>query len=558
MRLRWCCAALALLAALVWGAPALSAQGKDPRDTLTVTATVSPEGMAVPVEAKVFITLVNSATEPISDIRILSTDGTLIKDVGELSGAGRSSEVFSETLVPTANQLGAGGVEYQIYYTLDKGKPSELRRKITKMAEIERLQAEPNLEFTRKPSATYAQAGGEITITYRLRNTGNVPLTDMVLSDELCGEIDRVESLSPGKKTTFTKSVTIDGNAESRPSVSYIYPGADTPLTKKLDPVTIYKADELLEARIDADRVTVSPGEVVKLQLKLSNRGNVTYDKLEIRDQALGTLGTLPGELKPGEDFWFVKRVNLKSTTTFLFTASGKSQSGAPVTAVSNTLTVAVTPAVDTVQMTISAAADNPNPSGPGQADFTVTIHNSGEMDIRNVAISERARGEIKTLAVAPPGDTAVLVSYPVTQDETFVFMGAVSDAEGGRLTVLSPAVDVKTSAGGMSQTAVQAAPEATAVLGLATAYHMNDGGGMFQRMVVMVLWILGALVLLLLVTSLVRYSRRRKQKRQLIKKLRKNRRGNADTGSLRTVGKVKDDTGVYKKADLVPHKEGT
>lgn len=532
----------------------------DPRDTLSVSASVSPSGMAVPVEAQVYLTLVNGATEPISDIEVCRANGELIREIGTLSGSGQSSYVFDETLTPTYKQLKAGGVSYLVRYTLGKGEPGEDKRELSVLAPITRLKVEPGLDFTRSLSANYAQPGDEVCITYRLRNTGNVALTDLVIKDALCGEVARLDLLGPGKRDTFTKNVTIQKTSESKPTVSYTYANAGGRRSEKLDALTIYQADELLEARLDVDKSAVSPGEVVTLQLKLTNRGNVTYDKLEISDQVLGPLDTVPLELKSGDDYVYTKRVNLKTTTTFLFSINGKSAGGSPVSSSSNMLTVVVTPVVDSIKLSVEATPDNSTLSGPGLVNFHIRIHNAGEMDIRNVVLSERTGGEIKNLAVIPPGDTSVEQQYYVSEDTDFVFMVKLSDAEGGELTVMSrPPITVKIQPDGAAAAILESSrtPGATKILGISdTAYRVDQQSSTFNRMV----WGVGAVLLLLLIVFMVgaftRVAHRRKQRRLQLKRLRRGRRNaRLDDIAERDGDDPHGNTGVYRKTDLMPRK---
>ena len=532
-----------------------TARVSDPRDTLSVITSISPKGMAVPQEAHVYITLANSATAPISDIRILDSAGTILEEMGDLSGTGRSSVQFEDRLTPTAKQWMAEGIEYQIQYTIDKGLPTELRSKITELVPIDRLTAEPGIELTRTPSANFAQAGDSVTLTYRLRNTGNVPLTELVISDDATGEVGTLDQLSPGKKYTFTINATIDENLQSRPRVSYTYPGHDERIEQKIEALTIYMADEKLEARLDADQTSILPGGVVNLQLKITNNGNVTYNKLEIKDEALGTFGPIPVELRPGQDYWFAKRVNIKSTTNFLFTITGRSSSAGEAVAASNMLTVAVTPPVGSIKLEITARADGASLPEAGPMPFTINLKNSGDMDVRNVVLSESARGEIKSLAVVPIGETAVPVQYDIAGAESFHFLATMRDAQGASTTVFAQPIEVKIVPKSAPVLNITPIPSSTAILGIDdTAYRVQgDTDSMFMRMMMTALMILGALSLMLLVSTLVRYSKRRKMKRITGKRLRLKK-------NLQRTGrtpKVSDNTGVYKKADLAANKEG-
>ncbi len=64
---------------------------------------------------------------------------------------------------------------------------------------------EPAIEVTKTTDPTAARVNDEITYTYTVTNTGNVPLMDVSLTDELLGVIGLATSaLAPGESTTAT------------------------------------------------------------------------------------------------------------------------------------------------------------------------------------------------------------------------------------------------------------------------------------------------------------------------------------------------------------------
>ncbi len=537
-----------MLAAVAAVSAALCEGEADLRDTLSVSASVSPPGMAARQEASVYLTLVNSATEAIDDIRVTRPDGTVLCEVGTLSGSGQSSYVFSETVTPTKRQLEDGGVEYVIKYTLGKGTASETPRELSVLAPIEKLEAQPELEFTRSVSSTYVQKGEEVSITYRLRNTGNVALTGIRVKDALYGEIGEVERLEPGKKHAFTLNLTVEDNCQSAPEASYSYPDAPRRVSQKLDSLDIFLADEYLELMLEADKSAVSPGEVVTLRLKLVNRGDVTYDRLEISDQALGNMGSVPGELLPGQEYVFVKTVNMKTTTTFMFSVSGESTGGKQINSGSNMLTVAVTPVVDSIQLLLEATPDETALAAPGQVNFTIRVSNLGELDIRGVQLSEQTHGEIKTLAVAAPGDTLVNQSYYISGDTTFIFTAELTDTQGGELTVLSNPVPV--SVGAVPGAAdVEQLPTPTALLGIEdTPYRIEDGNAMFARMMLGIIFVLAALIAVGVIGALSRHKKKQRQKKRQMARLRRVRAPRQAPPPPPQPTRVDQDTGVYRK----------
>ncbi|MEF9894952.1 MAG: hypothetical protein RR843_04170, partial [Clostridia bacterium] len=228
----------------------------------------------------------------------------------------------------------------------------------------------------------------------------------------------------------------------------------------------------------------------------------------------------------PGQEYVFTKTVAMKSTTTFLFTLTGRSGGGSELEAPSNPLTVAVTPVVEDIALKLIAEFDQP-PPGTSECVFRLTVRNQGELDIRDVHLSERERGPIKTLAVVAPGDTVIEQRYTLTGPAQFTFMAEMTDAKGGRLTVLSSALDVPVDGIDPVDASARYTPAPAAMLdGMGgTRYTLPNTAAAYTRMTVGVL-----LVLLVLGTCVfATWNARRRKKRRLrdrhLRKMRRNYR---------------------------------
>ena len=261
-------------------------------DTLETMVSVSPDRMVVPVETQVRLTLKSGAANaPVSDVRICRDNGSVICDVGVLSAEGDYSYLFTETITPTDTQLSEGAIVYLLRYTLGKGTKLERAVERALPVTLTQLPAEPSLEFTRALPVTCAKPGEELRIAYRVRNTGNVPLTDLVITDELLGEVGRLERLDPNEKRSFICRYKFKKTAISKPNVRYSHRATREVFEKQLGAAAVYLADERLDIELTSDLSTVSPGGVVTLTYRIANNGTVAYDRLRLSDQTLGIPG---------------------------------------------------------------------------------------------------------------------------------------------------------------------------------------------------------------------------------------------------------------------------
>ena len=493
-------------------------------DTLSAQAAVEEPYMAAPEEVRVHLTILNSGQDPIGDVRICRENGEVVEELGPLA-AGDGQLSFSEDITPSQEQLEAGQILYLVRYTLGKDKPGQTEKERLVRASIRQMPARPGAEFTRSMPVTNCQEGEEATIAYRVKNTGNVALTNLVVSDALCGEVGRMEELELGAQHTFFSRFTVEETSPSHPTLRYSHRATEETFEKELAEASIYLANAQLSIVLDADQSTVAPGEVVTLTCKVTNNGTVSYEGLRLSDQGLGELAVMDGALRPGKEVVFTKTVALKSTTTFLFVLEGRSEGGTPLEMASNPRTVAVASAQEEeAALTLTAHADKTRLSSAGTVTFTVTVHNPGALDLRRVSLGERERGAFWTLEVVAPGDTVKEQSYWVDQEETFVFTAELTDAKGGHLTVLSNPVQVE-----FAQDGVPGGPaensEGMETIGSAPSYQLNQQSTTFLRMMVGVLAALAVLITCVCAASVSHRRRQRRLRDRHIRRLRRSYR---------------------------------
>ena len=488
-------------------------------DALSVTASIEPDLMVAPEPAHVTVTLTNTGDTPIASLRILRPNGQLVENVGTLDPG--VSHAFEESVTLTLDQFQAGGVTYLVRCMLYPGTDHEVPGHMTITAPLERIPAQPQVEFSRSVSSEYVQAGEQVALTYRVVNTGNVPLTELVVSDPLVGDVGTLAELSPGQKHTFTARVSVASSVESMPSLScYSKADPEEPILRELGSTQIHVTDQRLEAVLSADSAAVRSGESVTLRLKLYNASDIACEKLQVFDQNGAELDNPLFSLKPGERYELTQPVVMRETTTFLLTVSGRTEGGSTISTRSNALTVAVQASANRTRISLSALVNPNTPVPAGTVRFLLRLNNTGEDALRCVRLSEQSRGSIRTLWVVPPGETVIEQAYPIG-GKPFVFLAEMTDDKGGRLTVLSSPVAVEAAA---QPTETSPAPTPIAALSGAS-FRMKAGSSTFVMMMVGVLSVLAILITLFSIDGVRRRRRIEKQRRIHIKRIRKSMR---------------------------------
>ena len=153
-------------------------------------------------------------------------------------------------------------------------------------------------------SASFSYVSEVITYTIRVTNSGNVTLTNILVSDPLTGLYQTISSLAPGADRTFTPTYSITQNDINRGYVNntaianYNFGGnpysesASVQITASLNPgLNLSKSASLTSYS--------SVGQTLTYTIILSNTGNVTLTSILVTDPLTG-LSRSVSSLTPG------------------------------------------------------------------------------------------------------------------------------------------------------------------------------------------------------------------------------------------------------------------
>ena len=431
-------AALMAALALLW-AMAAGALSEETASSLRIDFTVQPSVMVAPGDVTMTFVIENITDRPVRNVTLSSGDGQLSEPIGQI-GPGETQTLVRPHTV-TEEELDAGEIAYTVSH--DPMLAGEPKINYPLSAAIARGDAVPGVEITRQLSSPYVTRGGLVTVTYKLVNTGNVPLSSLRLRDALGDFTGRLERLDVGESKTFISRVALSEAAESAPELEYSVPSGET-LTRALDPLPIGIASSGLDLAFSVGQTAFDDGTADAI-LILTNTGNVNYTGVTVLDDVYGGVIadglTLPSGASPVE---VPHTYPVRGEGEYRWRVTGMSDAGETLDLRTETLTLSNLPEDPAVVIDLQVAARTPRINRAGQVTFDATIANVGNVMARDALLYEVNRGEIRRLAVLPLGEPSqVTAGFEVDEDTDFVFCLNYIDADGHQRTVSTDPVSV-------------------------------------------------------------------------------------------------------------------
>ncbi|MGC4174584.1 DUF7507 domain-containing protein [Demequina sp.] len=300
-----------------------------------------------------------------------------------------------------------------------------------------------------KKSGTPAKAGDPVVWTVTVRNTGNVTLSNVTVTDALAGATlvtpcafsSPIASLAPGASASCDVSYAVTqanvdaGTVTNSASASGTPPTGPAATDSDSNTVTIAPAAAIDVTKVKKSGTPTKAGDPVVWTVTARNSGNVTLTNVNVTDSLLGASLVAPcpfsstvASLAPGVSLscdvsYSVTQANVNAGgVTNSASAVGTPPTGANVTdSDSNAVTIAP---VATIDVTKVKKSGTPTKAGDPVV-WTVTVTNTGNVTLTNVAVSDALSGATLVTpcafssaiaSMAPGASVACDVNYSVTQ----------------------------------------------------------------------------------------------------------------------------------------------
>lgn len=442
------------LALVLFGAPA---RGEAPRgvDMLDINFSLNPGELVAPGDTTMTFIIQNRSSYEVKNIYLSSEDGLLSEPIGQISAG--ETQTLTRTHSVTQEELDEGYVRYII--THDSPLPGGDKVTHELAAPVIKSDPRPDVDFTRQLSSEYVAPGGLLTVTYRVTNRGNVPVTAVYVRDELGDFTGKLEKLDVGASRTFISRVTVNTGAHSEASLEYRVPSGDT-VTRRLDNAVIHMASSALEVEFSVGRSVFDPDRADAV-LILTNQGNDDYYDITVLDDVYGGVIadsiTLPSQARPMEVAFTYP---VRGEGEYRWRVTGVSQAGEALDVVTDTMTLHDELLSREIDIEMTVAPLTPEINRAGRVTFDVALMNRGTVTARSLRFYEVNRGDVRKLAVLPTGEPSrFTVDYDITQDSSFIFCLDYQDADGRSRTISSDPIEVEITPAGVTPEQLGGAP---------------------------------------------------------------------------------------------------
>ena len=308
---------------------------------------------------------------------------------------------------------------------------------------------DPSITLTKDPATQQILSGQDANFTITVTNTGDSPLTNVTITDALAPACDAViPALGAGASTTVnctapsvTSSFTNTASVAATHAAGGTVNDSDTADVEVLIPeVDIQKTPDLQVAGI---------GDTVTFDITVTNAGVVPLSNVTVTDALAPNCDATIGDLAVSGTSTYSCTLTVTEDLTNTAVVNATDAVGNPVTDSDTADVDVVAPAI-----TIEKTPDNQSVVLNDTPTFTITVTNTGDIDLTNVVITD---------ALAPACD-ATFASLAVGANETYTcdgtataadftntadvaadsVVGPVSDSDTADVTVLVPAIDIQ------------------------------------------------------------------------------------------------------------------
>jgi uncharacterized repeat protein (TIGR01451 family) len=319
----------------------------------------------------------------------------------------------------------------------------------------------PQIRVTKQSAPNPVPSGAPLIYTIIVTNTGNIDLHNVVVTDTLPADV------TPNEEMVWTTPViTAPNGVWTWPVPVNVVPGYTGVLTNVVRVTSAEGATDIftqtttaVNAHLTVDKqanvATANVGETITYTYQVTNTGAISLTDIVAADDRLGAISLVSDTLEPGQ--------TTVGTATYTVQASdlpGPLVNSVAVTSTSAPPSSAEVTGTDSESVNLTYTAGISITKEPasqtipenGTATFTITVANTGDVTMTNVAVTDDLAPDCNrpALGTIPAGGT---IPYTCTRTSVPVDFTNVATATG-----TSPLGDVRTATGSAFVNVLQAA----------------------------------------------------------------------------------------------------
>lgn len=453
--------------------------------SLSVTS-VSPESLSGDgnVTIKLAVSVPANAPSAATDITVIYNGEPLSSFDEEVAPGSTATDTV--TFYMSASQLDQAQKLSMQWTWADDAEPQSVSNAASFTVKKKAEAVKPKVEFSRSISKKSVKKGDSVVITYKVKNTGTVAISNLAIKD-FGSSVNQRSSLAAGETWEVPYTLTVSETTTSTPTLSFTADGKT--YTSTLDSSTIQAGESKVGISLSASTTRANVGDSVTLTCKVTNQGSLDIASYTISDPKLGQLYS-GGALKAGQSKTFTKKVTMSETASYTFTVNAKDSSGATVKATSSTVEVEVQKTAGDINAEIQAETDTKKLAAPGEVEFVITVFNLGKDPLTNLTITDQDGNVVQKIDRLPTGNQQIRHKVKVEETTDYTFILSVAAEDGVTRRVTSGAVRVEVGEG--------ATPEASPTPGASPSPSPTPAPSSGMSIVTKIFLVLGILALLI------------------------------------------------------------
>lgn len=261
---------------------------------------------------------------------------------------------------------------------------------------------------------TYDAVGDVLTYDILVKNTGNVPLSNIAVSDPGATlSSTSISSLAPGASATVTASYTVKqadldaGSFTNTATAGIIY--NNVPVTATASETVNATQVESLSLTKTADKQSYNLGDLITYTFSVENIGNVTLRNVSVTDPMSGISAISPASLNslaPGSIATFTANYTASQADV----DAGKIENTAAATASFNSDTyrdddTETISAIQNPSLAITKTSTSTSYSAEGEIlSYSIRVLNDGNVTLLNTLLVDPLTGLSETISSLAPG----------------------------------------------------------------------------------------------------------------------------------------------------------